>query len=273
MRVRSAVPAAFAAALLAAPAAAGAQPACVAGTLESYIGLGAAGCTIGAATVGRFGVNQFRNYTGPVTLTPYTRAEGVGTVVGFTLGFPDPLSVSRTFGGPVGPTFFQDVLASVCFAVDAGAGNLIRGAQFDGLSGTVTRTSAASDPLTFASSGGSLGIGFQLCSNEFDAVAVGNVSDGCADRSACVTTRSDDLRGPGQRARPVSIGGVVAYLTQRETFATPVTYGATLASVTGGVYYAPAAAVVPEPSTFALAAVGGLALGAGAVRRRRRRAA
>ncbi len=261
-----------AAAALATPAAA-AQPACAAGTLESYIALGATGCTIGAARVGSFAIAQFVGYAGQVTLTPYSRAEGPGTVVGLTMAFDAPLTRSFTCSGPVtfNPT---GVAANILFGIDVGPGSLIGGVRVDELFGSAIRSAGPADPQTIARYSGSAAVeGGSQQQGFFGAAATASVVDGCPDAVplVCLPTAAQPVQQIPQQVGTGRLGGFVSVSSGRPSFATPVNHTATLSAVRGGVYFAPAASVVPEPSTFVLGAVGGLALaGVGAARRRRR---
>ena len=263
---------------LAAPTAGGAQPACVAGTLESYLGLGAAGCTIGGVRVRDFArfvlrgeqIPGFVNYAGPALLTPFQRPDGGGMAVGFTISFAPAVVNERTFLGQPNPSFFQ-TLAGVTFTADPGEFASLTGLRVFDVAGTATRSDLAPAGLPGAALyDGSVGI-----ENVGNVIAYG-VDECISAPTGCVVFDNAwrDFTPMGV-SRTTLLGSVrigahfdgccAGYLT-------PVTYRAELASFTGGVVSQAGLQPVPEPSTFALAAVGSLALLATAARRRRSRA-
>ncbi len=262
MRLRSSI--AAAAAALGMPVALAAQPACVAGTLESYFGLGGAGCTIGAATVRQFGPGFVNSYVGQVTLTPYARDEGQGQVVGFTVGYAGPITVAQTFDGTV-PSFFRQFAQTFEFNIDAGPALRVGGVRLEALFATVSRSGSGSDPFIAAGANAAVGVA--------GADASARLTDDCQADLVCATSGAANVPGnrlPQQVDRVRMLAGV-GISASPTTVAGPVTYTASVSGVRAGVFIAPVAVLVPEPATFALAAVGGLALaGAGARRRRRR---
>lgn len=107
MRLRAALPAAIAAAVLTTPAAA--QPACVAGTFASYRALGAQGCTIAGVRVSSFDLTFSTRGGGTapdVILTPFAEAGAGSTqLIGFQAAYGPPLALTQVAGTPEQVTF------------------------------------------------------------------------------------------------------------------------------------------------------------------------
>jgi hypothetical protein len=251
----------------------------VAGSFASYLALGAAGCTVGGVTVRDFVVPFIGGLTEPflgeVILTPFLRAEGPGTFVGFSLGFSPALAVSATYSLGGGEGRGQGV--GVGFTAQAGPGTLIGGVGVSDLAGTAS----ASRPRDFFVGGAASVVGEAALTatgpNRFVGVFAQR-TDAC---SVAPSQCGGDVRRDFGANVGVPAGSVALRATARVgapgpgqlPSQLPITFDASLSSYTGGIYVAPVAVFVPEPSTLALAGVGGLALiGASVVRRRRQSA-
>ncbi len=258
MRLRSSI-AAAAAALVTAPAAASAQPACAAGTLQSYVALGAAGCYLGSTRV--YGFARSQNvpigvpYEGAFTITPFLTELAEGTRAGFEIAYAPAVGVSTT----AVPTVSES--AALDFTADFGVGLRSLG------------TFTALDPadVVLERTGDKVS---QVAVALFERLGVNSIGSLSVASCALVTSGQVCFGGGVTPVAPRQVWNLVANSAASVNQGVATGVGTGTASVSRGqfgfVVAGTPASVVPEPATFALAGVGGIALaGAGAMRRRR----